>query len=483
MKRLVVVFLILTPWVTRSMEPEEDQQEEKFDLELLGKRFLEGKEEELPVLSPFLSGIVAQELLSKGLRGFILSRVSLPFFEFVGHTDLINALGINSKGDTIVTGSKDGTSRTWNMSSGMPIAILQGIFPQLSQTGDKVMTCFMMGTTRLWNGATGEEIFRGQGPVARLNQAGTHLVMGLPGDETTPKLLDVTTGTIIHSFNDEHSIVIAAFNVAGDKLATGSVAGSVKIWNLISGEEIGRNTVGDSSGVSFLEFNLAGDRVVIGSADGTVRIWNSTTDKTLLIKGHSKTIISASLNSVGDKLVTGSSDGTAKVWNVKTGELLYALEGHEGSISSVSFNPDGDKIITASTDGITRIWDAETGNVLRTLRGQVALFNPMGDTVIVGVGNVARIMHVEPLFKSYEFLAKQISLRQAVILNAIFETMKARGIVKALQEKAFKHGAPILAPTDIVFDFNEYPHLLDDYNRLPQEIKRIFDPYVRRTGF
>ena len=77
-----------------------------------------------------------------------------------------------------------------------------------------------------------------------------------------------------------------------------------------------------------------------------------------------------------------------------------------------------------------------------------------------------------------QFLSKSITLRQAVILNILFETVKARGIVKALGNKAFIEGAPQLSPEAISFDFTHYPHLWDEYESIPEEIRDLFTPYV-----
>jgi hypothetical protein len=347
-------------------------------------------------------------------------------------------------------------------------------------------------TNRIYDGGTGEEILRFQGgPLpAPFNHDATQTVRGFTISQNTPppELLDVATGATIRL--TDGPMVTAMFNAAGDKLATASLYGVVILYNT-AGKEILRNTLGGK--VMFLEFNPAGDTVIIGSEGSKARLWNIETNKTLLLQGHSNDVILASFSPDGNKLVTGSKGGTAKVWDVRMGELLHTLESHEGAISSAWFNPKGDKILTASTPvftrsgsitkkGITRIWDAKTGNLLHTLDGQVAIFNQAGDKIMVGVGNVARIVDLEPFLKSQEFLANEIVLRQAIILNAIFETIEAREIVKKYGEKAFLPGAQVLAPEDIVFDFNRYPHLWEGYVSLPEPIKGVFDPYIKKPA-
>ena len=79
-------------------------------------------------------------------------------------------------------------------------------------------------------------------------------------------------------------------------------------------------------------------------------------------------------------------------------------------------------------------------------------------------------------------MEQDITLQQAVLLNFIVETIKARGIVKVLGTEAFIEGAPYLLPEAISFNFNHYPHLWDDYEALPEKIKEIVDPSVTKLA-
>jgi WD40 repeat protein len=237
--------------------------------------------------------------------------------------------------------------------------------------------------------------------------------------------------------------------------------------------------------------------VVTGSDDTTAKIWDTKTGGLLhSLEGHTASVKLVAFNPTGNKILTGCSDSrdtTAKIWDTKTGELLHSLKGHTtksvealgsiGSIDSVVFNPTGDKIVIAHGPFL-RIWDTTAGEHLfsllcsNSLLGNNPQFNPAGDKIAVSFACLknVRIGDLEPALSIQKFLEKNITLRQLIILNAIFETMKAQGIVKALKEKAFLKGAPALSPECIIFDINKYPHLKDDYEALPKVIKEAFDP-------
>ena len=170
------------------------------------------------------------------------------------------------------------------------------------------------------------------------------------------------------------------------------------------------------------------------------------------LKGHDGRVFSAQFNEAGNKIVTASRDGMSKIWDVETGECV-TLKGHARSVYSAHFNGAGDKVVTASDDGTAKIWD-------------LTQFNEI-----------------------YNFLTKRITFYQAFILNAIYEEVICRALVKKHGERAFVENntteelgeTPILTSEEIRFDFNKYSHLEEHYTEMPEEIQDILDPYVTRT--
>ena len=140
-------------------------------------------------------------------------------------------------------------------------------------------------------------------------------------------------------------------------------------------------------------FSPDGTKVVSGSADGTVRLWDVATgecEQTLV--GHSDDVKSAGFSPDGTKVVSGSADSTVRLWNVATGECEQTLQGHSRAVGSAGFSPDGTKVVSASRDKTLRLWDVATGECKWTLNvpavhshGEVhsARFLPDGTKVII----------------------------------------------------------------------------------------------------
>ncbi len=113
-------------------------------------------------------------------------------------------------------------------------------------------------------------------------------------------------------------------------------------------------------------------RIASGSMDGTVRIWNINEIVTPLLKtlvGHSNSVNSVAWSPDSNSIASGSSDKTVRLWDVNSGMLRYTMEGHTEAVTSVAFSPDGRLVFSASMDRTIRVWDVATGGCLQTLTG------------------------------------------------------------------------------------------------------------------
>ncbi len=104
-------------------------------------------------------------------------------------------------------------------------------------------------------------------------------------------------------------------------------------------------------------FSPDSNLVASGSSAGTAKIWDvETGDCLFTLNDHNEAIRSLAFSSNGKLLASGSTDRTVKIWDVKTGRCLSTLEGHSGSINSVFFEDDGSKVVSASDDHTVKIW-------------------------------------------------------------------------------------------------------------------------------
>ena len=145
---------------------------------------------------------------------------------------------------------------------------------------------------------------------------------------------------------------------------TGSSDGTVRIWDLESGENVAAMK-GDGWAVSTVAWSPDGTRVVAGSDGEALFIWDVETGENLrVLEGHTSTVNSVAWSGDGRRIVSsaGSSaaaDSVLRVWDAETGEPLLALKGHGDRVYSVAWSPDGTRIASGSHDQTLRIWESQ----------------------------------------------------------------------------------------------------------------------------
>jgi WD40 repeat protein len=166
----------------------------------------------------------------------------------------------------------------------------------------------------------------------------------------------------------------------GQRIITCSRDGSLRLWNVKSGKQIGEDWRDGDSGAQSIALSPDGKKVVSGSSDGPVRLWDIETCK--VIKkwtGHTAGVECVRWSRDGRRVLSGSEDGTARQWEVEGGEtienIIASIETGYNYVSAVVYSPDTTLIATGGFDGRRaaehpiKIWDAKTGKLVATLKG------------------------------------------------------------------------------------------------------------------
>ena len=139
---------------------------------------------------------------------------------------------------------------------------------------------------------------------------------------------------------------------------------------------------GHSYRVVSVAFSPDGNRIASGSYDGTIKVWDAGDGHELLtlkghdgwvqsVKGHEVWVLCVAFSPDGKRIASGSDDRTIKVWDAGDGRELLTLKGHWCGVPSVTFSPDGKRLASGSWshDNTIKVWDAESGRELVTLKG------------------------------------------------------------------------------------------------------------------
>jgi WD40 repeat protein len=105
--------------------------------------------------------------------------------------------------------------------------------------------------------------------------------------------------------------------------AFGSEFGEVKIWDLSTGRRL--DLLGHTHMVECLACSPDGQRLATGSLDRTIKLWDTSTgEEVFTLRGHTSGVVSVAFSPDGRRIASGSWDRTVRVWDT-TAPASHAL--------------------------------------------------------------------------------------------------------------------------------------------------------------
>jgi WD40 repeat protein len=397
-----------------------------------------------------------------------------------GHSSEVEAVAISSDGTLCASADHDGTLRLWDLGTGSSLAEWKGHRATIgcvafTRDGRNLVTAAtgLAGEVIVWDVATRAEVARlkathkdrklhvavapnrdliayadmGTGTLdlgiwnwrtgqnMRLTHraalsistmqfspdAGTLAVV----DHSPPTIVcwDLATGRKRISWPAHQKFIpTLCFSPDGMVLATGSLDGSLKIWDPVRGQAVVHRKLHDrvrkvmfsSDGkllaiatdpttphaetvtlwnmpaceprpeslkpgftINDLAFTPDGQTIAVACVDRHVHLWRPFVAEpvsTLAVRG-TKEAWSVAFAPDSQTLAVGYDDEaghdreTLKLWDVRTGTERANLRGHQAMVSETVFVGDGRTLASAGYDTVVKVWDTQTRKLLATLSG------------------------------------------------------------------------------------------------------------------
>ncbi|KDO33510.1 hypothetical protein SPRG_02318 [Saprolegnia parasitica CBS 223.65] len=271
----------------------------------------------------------------------VMHRETLSCELLSGHTDIVMALAVSPDGKYLVSASKDGTARVWDLATHACVAV----------------------------GVAGAESLGSIAIAQKLHHYSTHSAFFVTGstDKTMklwslgPVLADGGASTLSLSAmaaTKAHEKDVNALAVAPNDrfIASGSQDKLIKIWNASNLALIG-TCRGHKRGVWALEFSPVDQCLASASSDKTVKLW-SLKDFSCLktFEGHTASVLNVQFVCAGMQLVSAGADGLVKLWTIKTNECENTLDHHADKIWALAVAKDSSEMVTGGADSTIHIW-------------------------------------------------------------------------------------------------------------------------------
>ncbi|PAY17533.1 hypothetical protein CKO51_20950 [Rhodopirellula sp. SM50] len=159
-------------------------------------------------------------------------------------------------------------------------------------------------------------------------------------------------------------------DVKDQRLASCGEDGTLRIWDVASGQEVGVIESGhEGKPVFAVRYSHDGKSLASGGGDGNVRLWDPITMKQqVALVGHRRDVRTVAFAPDDATIASGSNDRDVRIWRVATGESIRSLRGHTGMVLCTAFTADGRYLISGSNDHTIRFWNHATGEEVCVVR-------------------------------------------------------------------------------------------------------------------
>ncbi len=325
-------------------------------------RILEKHKEQKTSLSSLLDKITNKESSNKEHK------------TFPGHTSVVNTIIYNSNGNTLASGSRDGTIIVWD------VATMQKRFTIHGHTGPMTILRYDEIGQKLFSGSANESVWVWDkdsmtSQLIKPNWNTYPIVFSHDGKTAANRsrknelqIWDIETDQRLFTIRNEKQEIFSKLALSPDSklLASGSRDGSLEMWDIVNRKHF-MTLDKHTNRVNAILFSPDGTLLASASEDGTVQLWQiQTGEKKVLQTEPNRGVRALTFSPDSKTLVSGRWDGPIQNWDTVTFQHLGDYINAAGTVDSLEFSPDG-KILANGLYGLIRLWDVETKTKIKEI--------------------------------------------------------------------------------------------------------------------
>ncbi len=257
----------------------------------------------------------------------------------VSHEDIVMAIAFSPDGQYLATASEDSTAQVWETKTGRKIVCITH--------KDSVSKVGFSADGKYLISITGNKIF----PLATLYTT------------RTTCLWELCTGRKVICIIHDYGVNAVAFSPDRKYLAIASSDRTVGVWKATTRTLGGHHRVACTQSVANLStvrmahshpiaditFSPDGKYLATASLDGTARVWEMASAQETACVIHGSEINIAIFSPDGQYLTTASDDHTVRVWKINSGQEITCM-ALDAKVNDIAFSPNGKFLATASGD-------------------------------------------------------------------------------------------------------------------------------------
>ncbi len=252
------------------------------------------------------------------------------------HPNPVLTACLTPDGRTILTGSRDGQVRCWDVHSGYQLIgtlpLNRGMVKDLALSPDGKLLATVSapddaaGSLHVW------ELAR---TLSRPAGKGKEAV--------------VKASWVVHETMPWHARQFAAYSPDAGRVLTGGGDGLARLWDTRTGQPVGPPLRNAWKSIHFLACSPDGRYLATASQDpiglGEARLWDGRTSRLIGILPHINWVAAMAFSPDSKVLVTGGYDWGVHFWNSETGERIGRCLLPGGIVQSIAFSPDGRTLV------------------------------------------------------------------------------------------------------------------------------------------